>query len=191
MTLVQLIATLSAVGVSVVALAVSHRRAHQLFKQQQRDNVLPRLRVIVSMWLNYKAIHITNCGVGTAAIDTVSFLNGSKTSRRNLADLFDLPDGLHWDTWMLFHPEDTFLIRPGESVPLIQLSDEGLRAQQQSAEVSASILRSFHDELVGTEIMIHYSDIYGHPQDAPCSKVVRSATSTAYRPDASTGVGVL
>lgn len=99
--------------------------------------------------------------------------------------------GLHWDTWVLFHPEDTLLIRPGESVPLIQLSDEGLRAQQQSAEASASILRSFHDELVGTEITIHYSDIYGHPQDTPCSKVVRPATTTAYRPDASTGVGVL
>jgi len=188
-TILQMITTAVAVGVSVAALVVSHRRAHALFAQQQRDSVLPRLRIIASYWTNHKSILLTNCGVGTAVVDSISFEKNGNQSRRTLADLFDLPDDLGWDTWVLFHSDEPFLLRPGETAPLLQLSQRGLQSQGVDAADALRRLQAFQRDFVGTRVAIEYSDVYENTQDQYTTEILDCHVS-AYRPDDSTGIAI-
>lgn len=188
-TVLQMISTTVAVGISIAALVISHRRAHTLFAQQQRDSVLPRLRIIASYWLNLKNVLVTNCGVGTAVIDKVTFEKGGEQSHRTLAVLFQLPNNLGWDTWVEFHPEEPFLLRPGETARLIQLSERGLRFQGVEPKDALAILRSFYDDLVGTRITVEYSDVYNNEQPKYVTEICESSTS-GYMPDESIGIGM-
>jgi hypothetical protein len=167
---VQAIASLCTIGVSIVALVIAgrtERRAQVRFEAQQqteRDfataNVRPLLDVTMSNYKNRRTVTLRNHGLGPAAITSVQFTKDGRRTR-NLARLFQLP--VPWDTFYGFR-DRTYYLSAGDKITLLGISDTGLLSRGIPAEKVLPMLAELREQMRGLTVRFTYTDVFGTPQ---------------------------
>ncbi len=163
----QIGANIGSLIVAVVALTITfntENRSAERFREQlaqsneiAKANIRPLLDLGSSGFIGVKLISLQNDGLGTAVVKKINFTKNEK-SVLNLAELFEFKKKVVWDNFYVFTNSNYFL-RAGESVPLLNLTAEGLRRQGYNESKITQILKEFDTQLKGIEIQIKYDDL--------------------------------
>jgi hypothetical protein len=167
---IQAIASLCTIGVSIVALVIATRTEHRAaarFESEQRSardfamaNVRPLLDVTMGNYQNERTVTLRNCGLGPAAITDVEFTKDDHTTR-NLARLFELP--VAWDTFYGFRHR-TYYLSAGDKITLLGISDTGLESRGVPGDEVLSLLSELREQMRGVTVRLAYTDVFGTVQ---------------------------
>lgn len=159
------IAAVASAATAVAALVfsvVSFQRQQARAAFQQRASVKPLLWIHPHRYLDRKALHLRNYGLGPAIVRRAEFTrDGAATNR--IVELFDLrtSDGpILWETF------DN--VAPGRAIPaqgqiiLIRQSLQHLMNQGIGEKEGLRLLESWQQQRQGIGVFIEYEDIFGN-----------------------------
>ena len=155
--------------VAVVALIVSflaERRNQRRFDQQMEEsrllahaNVRPLLALTRSGYLDHKALHLVNHGIGAAVVTKVRFERGGRTAL-SVPDVVELSGNVVWDDYTEYSEDGIFYIPAGGAETLIELTQDNLEQQQHMGEFDAAqLLAALEAQLDEVKVVLTYQDV--------------------------------
>jgi hypothetical protein len=164
---VQAVAATDSVLVALVAIWLTYlsvqiqHEATRLQRETAVASVKPFLYSVRLRYENLRGVKLINGGIGPAVVTKIIIRRGDHEVR-NAADLFSFERQFAWDTFRVFGRRT--VIAPKEEVPLLELSLNGLTAQNMSEPDALAILSFFRDQLRGLSIYCEYEDALGNEQ---------------------------
>ena len=155
------------VSIGAIIIAIHAEKRNQLrFDAQLKENakiasahVKPLLATFTDEFDHFKAITLTNNGMGTAIIDNVAINKGNRIANC-VANLFTFDIAMTWDNYWSFTTVP-MSVKPGQEYVLCSLSLEQLEHNVHNAMEANNILESWQRQLEGITIRLSYTDVFG------------------------------
>lgn len=167
--IIQAIASILAIVISIVSLIISHRgdkKAKELEHEIAKANFRPILTIETDDFTNARGVLLANHGTGQAIITQITISKGGDfAENNNLADLMYKNDrSFKFDYFSFFTPNQKQYIEAGRKLYLVRLTEEGLREQNFDEGQIKQIFDHWYNELSGVQIEIKYQDMISTPQ---------------------------
>lgn len=174
--IIQAIASILAIVISIVSLIISHkgdRKTKELEIEIAKNNLeiakanlRPILTIETDDFTNSRGVLLVNHGTGRAIITNITISKGGTFAENNkIADLMYQKDRYFtFDYFSFFTPNEEQYVEADRKLYLVQLTEEHLRSQNLDEGQIKKILDNWYNELSGIQIEIKYQDMIKTPQ---------------------------